>query len=249
MVVFQKVTEAFLLPPGVFVTLFLFMGALWLKKAPRKSLFMFLIAAVFYVLSTLVGILLLLHPLEKSYSCNDLQGAQAVVVLGGGIVKVPDGYQLSVHTTARLLKGLQIAEQKGLPLIVTGGRLPGVDQLPEAEVMKREAISLGFEEHDIIVEPLARTTRENALYTYKIIKEYGLKRIILVTSAVHMKRAVYCFEKIGAVVVPCPTAFLYDYSGVEWVDLLPNKDALNANLSAIHEYFGLMWYKLTDFLR
>lgn len=249
MVVFQKVIEAFLLPPGFFVTLFILMGILWRKKAPKKALLMFFLAIVFYFLSSIIGIFLLLYPLEKSHSYSDLQGAEVVVVLGGGVVKTPDGYQLSIHTAARLLKGLEIANKKHLPLIVTGGKLPGVDQLPEAEIMKQQAISLGFDEGNIFVEPLARTTKENAFYTTALMKQKAFKKAVLVTSAVHMKRAVYCFEKNGVSAIPCPTAFLYDHSKIEWIDLIPNRDALDANLAAIHEYFGLVWYRITDFLK
>lgn len=249
MVVFQKIAEAFLLPPGLFVTLFIILSISWSKKAPKKALLMFFLAIGFYFLSSVIGVFLLLYPLERGYIYDDSQNVQAVVVLGGGVVKTPDGYQLSIYSTARLLKGLEIAKKKNLPLIVTGGKLPGIDQLPEAEIMKQEAISLGFEKDRIFVEPLARTTKENAFYTSALLKQNGLEKIVLVTSAVHMKRAIYCFEKVGTSVIPCPTAFLYDHSKTEWVDLIPSRDALDANLAAIHECFGLMWYKITDLIR
>lgn len=246
MVVFQKIVESFLLPPGLFVTLFVLLGILWYKKAKGKALLMFLLAAVFYFLSSFIGIHLLLYPLERAYSCIDSQDIEAVVVLGGGVVKTPDGYQLSIYSMSRLLKGLELAKKRNLPLIITGGRLPGVDQLPEAEVMKQEAVSLGFDIDRIFVEPSARTTKENAFYTSTLLKEMGLKKVFLVTSAIHMVRAVYSFERAGTSVVPCPTAFLYDHSKIKWIDLVPNREALNANLAGIHEYFGLMWYKITD---
>ncbi len=246
MIVFQKIAESFLLPPGFFVTLFVLLGILWYKKAKGKALLMFLLAAVFYFLSSFIGVYLLLYPLERAYSCIDSQDVEAVVVLGGGIVKTPDGYQLSIYSMARLLKSLELAKKLNLPLIITGGRLPGVDHLPEAEVMKQEAVSLGFDIDRIFVEPSARTTKENAFYTSALLKKMELKKVFLVTSAVHMVRAVYSFEKAGILVVPCPTAFLYDHSKIKWIDLLPNREALNANLSSIHEYFGLIWYEVTD---
>ncbi|MEJ5229178.1 MAG: YdcF family protein [Pseudothermotoga sp.] len=249
MVVFQKIVEGFILPPGVFVTLFLVAGFFLLRKQRKLSLVNFILAFVFYALSTGIGVLCLLNPVEKVSTSYDQEVADVVVVLGGGVVKTPYGYELSVHSASRLLKGLEMAKLRNLPLIVTGGKIPGTDRVPEAEVMRQAALKLGFEDKDIIVEPVARTTYENALRTFEIIEKYGFKKVLLVTSAIHMKRAVYSFESVGMQVIPCPSNYLYDHAEFKWIDFVPNRDALDANLAAIHEIFGILWYRLLDLFK
>ncbi|MGJ8454101.1 YdcF family protein [Pseudothermotoga sp. U03pept] len=249
MVVFQKIAEGFVLPPGVFVTLFLVAALFAVKRQKKLSFVSFILAFVFYFLSTGIGVLFLLNPIEKiSISC-DQEVADAVVVLGGGVVKTPYGYELSLHTASRLLKGLEMAKLRNLPLIITGGKIPQTDRVPEAEVMKEKALKLGFDDKDIIVESTARTTYENALRTLEIIREHGFEKVLLVTSAIHMKRAIYSFKSVGVQVIPCPSNYLYDHAEFKWIDFVPNRDALDANLAAIHEIFGIIWYKLIDLLR
>ena len=244
MLIVQKIFEAFLLPPGIFVTLCLVLAICWARSDRKKAFTVFLIAVLLYLLSTGVGVFLFLRPLEQAYKPGIIEGTNAVVVLGGGVVKSPQGYEPSIHSTARLVAGIQLASAHNLSLILTGGTPPGVDQVPEAEIMKRFAVKFGIDEDKIIVEPQAKTTLENAINTAGICREYQFKKLVLVTSAVHMKRAVFSFKKAGVSVVPYPTGYLYDYSQMKWIDIIPNKGAAEANLSAIHEWFGLLWYWL-----
>jgi len=244
MLIVQKVIEAFLLPPGIFVTLCLLLAVCWARSDRKKALTISVLAVFLYLLSTGVGVFLFLRPLEQAYKSGSIEGADAVVVLGGGIVKSPQGYEPSVHSMARLTTGIQLASVRDLPLILTGGTPPGVNQISEAEIMKQFAVKFSVDENKIIAEPQAKTTLENAMNTAAICREYHFKKLVLVTSAVHMKRAVFSFEKTGVSVVPYPTGYLYDYSQMKWIDLIPNRDAAEANLSAIHEWFGLLWYRL-----
>lgn len=118
-----------------------------------------------------------------------------------------------------------------------------LNQPPEAVVMRDLAISLGFPAEAIIIEPDAKTTFENAIFTSQICREKGFQNVVVVTSAIHMKRAIYSFSKARFTVHPCPTGYLYNHSKLGWSDYLPNRDALTANLWAIHEIIGILWYR------
>jgi uncharacterized SAM-binding protein YcdF (DUF218 family) len=48
------------------------------------------------------------------------------------------------------------------------------------------------------MESISRNTYENAVQTQRLIQEHGLSQIILVTTAIHLPRAMACFHKVGS---------------------------------------------------
>ena len=56
-------------------------------------------------------------------------------------------------------------------------------------------------------------TRENALDSYGLLAPRGIRRIILVTSALHMPRAAVAFRKAGFDVIPAPADFVTGWGG------------------------------------
>ncbi|AEH51284.1 YdcF family protein [Pseudothermotoga thermarum] len=244
MIAIVKVLEAFVLPPGLFVTIMVALGFKVYKLKKSLAMVLFFTGVLFYVLSSAVGILIFVQPLEKEFSWVEPFEPDAVVVFGGGVIKTPSGYQLGPNSVFRMLTGINLATKYQVPLIVSGGYIPGTKKIPEAVVMKDFAKNY-MPEQMIVVEPAAQNTRQNAKYTEQIAEKYGFKRLYLVTSAVHLKRSILSFKKTTLEIAPYPANYLYDYS-IGWIDLLPNKDALNANLSAIHELVGMIYYKLLE---
>jgi uncharacterized SAM-binding protein YcdF (DUF218 family) len=60
-----------------------------------------------------------------------------------------------------------------------------------------------------------------------------------------MKRSILSFEKAGIKVIPFPTGFkTWQNKKYEWEDYLPNVAALEIASTAIHEYIGLLFYKV-----
>ena len=89
-------------------------------------------------------------------------------------------------------------------------------------------------------------TYENATWTKKVLEARKLTgRVLLVTSAIHMPRAVAVCRKVGIEVVPCPSDFV---SGADWTyriqSFLPEAAALTRTTDAVHEYVGRLWYWL-----
>jgi len=162
--------ESLLLPPGLFLlAIVIAIVLLWLKH--RKAGFSLAIAGcvLLYLFSIVPVANLLVIPLENDYPpLARVDGADSVIVLGGGLVPVSpeEGGRpsLAAEGLKRLVYGARIAATAGLPLIVTGGTVPSRPASePEAIVAKRAVEALGFKERSILLEGQSRNTWENAV--------------------------------------------------------------------------------------
>ena len=236
MFIISKIFTSFLLFPGIFVIIFLFLA---FKTKYKKSL---LFLAVFtWLISTKPVSNLLLNPLENIKIPK--QKAPYVVVLGGGVVD-KDIFKSSAHQFKRVVYAASIAARENIPLIFTGA---GVGQ--EAKKVKHDIKYLEKSFNFKIkayFENKSKNTKQNAYYTAKLFKKLGFKkRIYLVTSAFHMKRAVINFKKAGFEVIPRPTDFLSNYNYV-WYNFLPSMDSFYKSYWAFHEYIGILKAKFLD---
>ena len=133
----------------------------------------------------------------------------AVVVLAGGVFQkgsLRPADEVSDASRQRTGCGADLWQQNLAPkLLLTGGDATVFRTgLLESHEMKRWALRLGVPESAILIEEQSRTTYENAVQTKAIL---GSGRIILVTAAYHLPRAVRLFEKQGFVVTPFPCGY------------------------------------------
>ncbi len=119
--------------------------------------------------------------------------AHAVVVLGAPPVAAGvAGPALS----RRLAHGVDVLERRGLPFLVVSGGEVGPPPA-EARLMQALAIELGVAAARIVVEDRSRNTFENAVYTGRIMRDRGWPRVVVVTDAWHMRRALFVFARLG----------------------------------------------------
>jgi uncharacterized SAM-binding protein YcdF (DUF218 family) len=92
-------------------------------------------------------------------------------------------------------------------------------------------------------------TRENAIFSYQTLAPRGVRRILLVTSAMHMPRAVGAFRKAGFQVIAAPADF---HAGWDQPDILsrwfPNAGNLLYAGLALHEWVGIATYRLRGWI-
>ncbi len=242
-----RILASFLLPPGVFVTLFAAAGLWHLRKGRRLAATVhFVLGALLWLLSVPPGADFLIRGLESPYEAIREPRGDLIVLLGGGVhggapdlsgTGAPTGEMLGrIVTAARLQKRL------GVPVIVSGGKVfPG--KAAEAPIAKRILVDLGVPAERVITEERSRDTRENASYAAEIAKRAGSGNPVLVTSAYHMRRAVMNFRRSGLVATPCPAGFL-TWTGKEYgpEDFLPDSDSLRWSSVALREYAALLVY-------
>jgi uncharacterized SAM-binding protein YcdF (DUF218 family) len=128
-----------------------------------------------------------------------------------------------------------------VPYLFSGGRVFYYNQETEAETAWRFLISLGLPAKRLQLESNSQNTWENARETAKL----GHKRVILVTSAYHMPRSVFCFERNGINVIPAPTDYKCDRNrSYDFLSFLPTMRYLHDSYLALHEYIGLLSYRI-----
>ena len=170
--------------------------------------------------------------------------ANAIVVLSGGVKDLSWlglKSEPSEASLERLLAGVRLQKALHLPLVLSGGSGdPTNPEISEADAMARLAASLGVPHKDIVVERKSRNTIESA----KLLKKnFPGKRIILVTSAFHMKRASAMFKAQGLDVIPAPAGYTSEQRGFSPFTLIPTAAHMRTSAMALHEYLSFLWYK------
>ena len=248
----RYILKGLLLPPAGNLVLLL-LGFLCWRSYPRFARLCVGISVLsLWIFSTPWFAGHLVAPLERrypvltqDYQCED---AGAIVVLGGGSTKYApeygDGRGMKQATVQRVRYAATLAKRCGKPLLVTGGRVFGDEEESEADIMA-SALENEFGVAVRWREDRSRTTEENAVYATATLQKEGIASMVLVTSAFHMPRSIQSFGKHGMNIVPAPTGVSSIPEGAgKLSDWIPGAEALLKSRYALHEYLGMLVYKL-----
>ena len=224
------------------------LGLLVARRRKRTGFGMVGLAAVLLLLLSIPAVAgLLLRSLECAPALGVLgpdERAQAIVILGADVEDdAPEyaGATVGEMSLVRLRYGARLSRQTEEPVLTTGGSLrrdtPSVGALM-SEVLREE---LGVPTR--WVENSSRNTWENAELSAPMLKAADIARIHLVTHAWHMRRARRCFEHFGFEVLPAPTD-LRPAPRLELREYLPSAKALRESSLALHEWIGILWYRV-----
>jgi uncharacterized SAM-binding protein YcdF (DUF218 family) len=193
---------------------------------------------------------LLLRAVDASppFDPQEARGAQAIVILGGGIRRdAPEygGDTLSTLTLERTRYGARVARLTGLPVLVSGGTVFHGE--PEAKLM-RDALEGEFGVPVRWAEPRSRNTHENAVRSADILRREGIARVVLVAHGFDMPRARAEFAAQGIDIVAAPTGIATG-SFDRVLDWLPSMGALQGSYYALYELLGLAVFRVTAAFR
>ena len=147
----------------------------------------------------------------------------------------------------RLTEAVRLYHKKTIKkIIITGdgstSDIPGQQNNPEVLLSMME--EWGVKRSDIILERKARNTRQNAVFTLRLIGDSLLcSPSLLITSVTHMKRSLKCFEKVGIRSVPYVTDVSIDPPYL-WTDIFPDFSLFSEWQKIIHEWIGSFVYGL-----
>lgn len=204
----------------------------------------------------------LVRSLEFQYlPPTELPQADAIVVLGGCTKPaLPPRPWVDVSEEGdRVLHGAQLYRAGKAPILVmSGGRIDWYGRVPsESQDMKQLAEAMGVPATAILQEPDSLNTRENAVNVKPILEAKGIRRILLVTSAMHMPRSLWIFKKLGIDAIPAPTDFLTTIQDEQSLaatpeavvlNVIPDADRLRQTTRALKEYLGIGMYWLRGWL-
>jgi uncharacterized SAM-binding protein YcdF (DUF218 family) len=179
--------------------------------------------------------------------------ADAIILLGGSLS--PPSTQNTTENLGeaadRIVHALRLYRQKKAHfIVVSGGNLPWQDAaLPEGSLVANLLMELGVPPSAIVLELDSRNTLENATNTAAIFAARGWKTGLLVTSGLHMPRALATFEKVDLEVTAAATDIRAQYpTNSDLLDLLPDASALSQTTFCVKEFLGRFVYRLRGWL-
>lgn len=202
--------------------------------------------AIAMVLATPLGANALVSAVEgQAPSASDCAAPRAstIVLLGGGVktsTRDPLDYAgLSPSSVQRVFAAVKLARQQpDARIVVSGNSFGGV---PESTLMTQLMVDLGIAPHRIRREPAARTTWQNAQFAAALQPPIE-RRVWLLTSALHLPRALYAFQQAGFDACGFPTDSIHS-EWIGWRYLLPASSAIAKSEAALHEIFGAFAYR------
>jgi len=245
----EKIVPMFLYPVSLFCELLIISIVLSIFGKKISGKIVFVIAIAFFVFCSYdFGQITLAKPLESEFPLVnplDHPSIKTVVVLGGGRFPVserPANAKLTNVSIARTVEGIRVFNLiKANSIIFTGK--DDINNSSIAGLMKLLALDLGIDEKKILTVDNAINTREEAKSCAEILREGDT--IFLVTSAVHLKRAVKCFEREGISVIGMPTDFQVNEIAKNSPSVFfPNPYNLVGTHKSVHEYLGLLWERI-----
>lgn len=221
----KKVISFFLMPLSIIAVLF-FIGLyfFWTKRYSKANA----VLVTTFLLFLLVGFApfsnMLVQPLENQYQQIETydENIKYILLLGGN-------FKMRGYEALRLYH-----KHDNIKIITSGYK--GYSPISDAQSAALKLMDVGVKQEDILIEEKSQDTHEEAL----MMKQYVQDRpFYLVTSALHMPRAMLLFEQEGLKPIAAPTDFIQ----VEHLGMLNLFNASNADSTqrALHEYIGIVY--------
>lgn len=235
------------------VLLFMITGYLIAFKHLKAALIVFFITFIFF-LTTGFGIISapLLKSLESPYPIltqPHWKKNNAIVILGGGTVALPMTgiVKPTILSYARIYEATRLyllckKTNSICKIIISGGDALALGK-SEAAVYQDEFLAIGVINSDIILESNSMNTFKNAEFTGAILKSKRFDNVLLVTSGIHMKRALLYFSHFGIHAVPAASDYIASH-----ISIIPLGYNFAITDFAIHEHTGIIRFYIYNYL-
>lgn len=230
----------------------LFVIALILRNPKYKQRFLWagVLAAMFFSNNFIVDELIRWWEVPVVPTREYEHRVQTAILLGGGLTYDKEVDRVNYGTNAD--RYIQVLEplRTGLAqrVVVSGGAANLLEPWTyEADMLKRFLVSAGIDEKKVITERQSRTTYENAVHCKVLLDSLEPQgTFLLVTSAIHMRRALACFQAQGVDVNPYTVQKITGNRrhDLEYL-LVPNLHALGRWDALLHEWAGYVFYRIS----
>lgn len=191
------------------------------------------------------------NPETVQYNAIDKEYEVAIIL--GGIVSLDRKHKLiEFHDNAdRFLNVLPLYFNGTVKkILISGGSGRVFHKNPESTILQSYLIDIGVKPKDIIIEDQSRNTYENAKYSTEIIRKLNIPPpYLLSTSSMHMRRSQLCFKKQNLTVDPLSVdQKIYKRELALDTLFLPNPTILSYWYQLIHEWIGVLSYKVSGYI-
>ncbi|MFU2328845.1 YdcF family protein [Pseudomonas sp. NFX98] len=248
---FRYFVKHLLMPPGILILL-LILAWWWRRSRPRLAGLCFALGlgglwlmSLPVVVQWSAGLVEREPPLAREEWSTLGQRADAIVVLGSGREQGDVAWNVDQPTGVGLERqryAARLAKASGLPVLTSGGLHYGAPP-SEAQIMA-DSLRDDFGVTVRWQEDQSRTTWENAQLTAKVLLPEGIKRVVVVTQAANMPRAVWSFRKAGFEVVSAPVGFLGVANAEPLGGWMPEFKAIWRSGQLMNEVVGQIGYSL-----
>lgn len=237
--ILSKVLSIFMFPLTWILLLMLI--ALIIKNPIRKKRLFLAAAIIFLIFSNPLLFRLVANKWDaapvnlgnKKYSCAILLGG---FVSGDSLM---GGY---FNTSAdRFIQTLKLYDQSNINYILISGGTSKLtkDKFQYSTWAAKQFTDMRVPDSALLFENKSRNTLENATFSKQLLAQKGLKPpYVLVTSAFHMRRALWIYKHAGLDVVPFPSNYLIGREKFTFSSLVPSASALQAWEIYIKEMIG-----------
>lgn len=191
--------------------------------------------------------------LETIEKCEKLERIKALVVLDAATKRVQskdDLFEFPVEYSAlRALEACRVYRLMEEPLVIVsaGNKESEIEWAPEGTTLYNLLLKCGIPKRKIILDSEATNTRSHALNVKPLLNDYGIKKIVLVTSPSHIRRSVWSFRAQDIIPVPSPSkSSIENLKG--WRAVWPSTKALEYTQEVFHEYLGLAYYYFKGYI-
>ncbi len=259
----SKFLPLFVYPLGL-AALLLFLALLFWKRRKFVLLCIWLEFLALFLGGNIYVAFSLAKSLEWKYlPTENLPQSDVIVVLGGATEPaLPPRTEVELNAAVDRLTHGAVLYKKGIApvILLSGGDIDflSLSEASPASDMAQVMNLLGVPNDALWLQGKSQNTYEDALYSCQMLKDRGAKTIILVTSAIHMPRAVAVFKKQGCDVTPSAADFTVTRAAWEnlWhsdiqetlINLIPSYSNLSLTTKTLKEYIGYWTYQLQGWI-
>lgn len=253
-----KFLATFVLPLGFSILLLLgSLAAIVLGRARLAAALVAIVAVGLWLLSTQVvadSLAVAVEGTSPPRSLAQTPRADAILVLSGGVrPAIPPRTGPDLEPSAdRLLHAARLYRAGKAPWVVASGGVdsPAEKTTADAVAMAKALVEWGVPRDAILLETRSRTTHENCVLTKPILEKRGIHSVLLVTSALHMRRALATCRSAGIDAIPSPSSFeATSVASTTFMNWRPESAALDRSSRTIWEILGFDYYRARGWIR
>src|ERR1700730_1633685 len=228
-------------------------GCFALLKWRRTAVAAFAVAVIGYeaVGSGLLPSFMLQKLQSTSIAKDNLTWGQrnVIIVLGDGTVRLPDRSTVkpTILAYSRIMEATRLyflakKSNQECNILISGGDASRTG-VTEADDYRAEMVQLGVVDSDILLERRSMNTFQNAEFSAAMLHDRHDDKLFLVTSGLHLPRALLYFSYFGIIPTPCAADYI-----VSPLSLFPIGYNFTITDLALHEYIGFLRYYIYNLL-